>query len=105
MKIATNNRLAHLQVEYDETLQQSQVLMNQQVFKNQELAQLVNYLNFNAGDRNARQRYRDLVRELNHIQSELRKNDKKLVSLQRRIGIEGANIQTNDQGYYRYGRR
>lgn len=94
MKIATNNQLAHLQVEYDETLQQCQILQNQLVFKQQECNVLTNYLNANQGDRSARQRYRDITKGIRHIQSELRKNNQRLGSLKRRILIEKNKMMT-----------
>lgn len=88
MKIATNNQLAHLQVEYDETLQQCQILSNQLGCKKQEYSMLLNYLNVNGGDRDARQRLRDTQKGIRHIESELRKNNQRIMSLQRRIQIE-----------------
>lgn len=88
MKIATNNQLAHLQVEYDETLQQCQILSNQLGCKRQEYNMLVNYLNVNSGDRTARQRLRDTQKGIRNIESELRKNNQRIMSLQRRIQCE-----------------
>lgn len=88
MKIATNNQLAHLQVEYDETLQQCQILSNQLSYKRQEYTVLANYLNVNSGDQSARKRFREIQKGIRHIESELRKNNQRIASLQRRIQIE-----------------
>lgn len=94
MKIATQNRLAHYQVEYNEICEQNVVLNNQLLLQQQEFNNLQRYLNCNQGDARARQQLRKCSRDLCSTQTKLRQNNIRLGTLTRQIDVERRKIMT-----------
>ena len=74
MRIATNNRLAHYQVEYQELNEQTAMLRNQLPGLEAQIAQLGNYLSVNGGDRMARSEYAKFRQRYSSISSAIRRN-------------------------------
>lgn len=93
MKIQTQNRLAHYQVEYNECCEQGQLVQRQiqaqQIVVNQYMA----YLQRNAGDKNARKQYNEACRELQKLNTQSRHIQTRLATLQRQINMEKMKIQ------------
>lgn len=94
MKIATQNRLAHYQVEYDECCQRGAILQQQRNTKLMEVNQWASYLSINNGDASARKNWRRAQQELRSIDSEMRKLQVRLATLQRQINTEKMKIQS-----------
>lgn len=90
MKIQTTNKLAHLQVELQETLEQNNCLQAQVTPKQNEVASLQNYLRVNNGDKKVMSRYKTACRDLNTLCNQIRRNNQKITNLQFRIQREGA---------------
>lgn len=94
MKIATQNRLAHYQIEYNEICEQSGILNNQLLLKQQEYNNLQRYLSCNQGDKGVRQQFRQCAKDITSIQSKLRQNNVRLATLSRQIEVEKRKIMT-----------
>lgn len=90
MKIQTTNRLAHLQVELQETIEQNNCLQSQVAPKQNEVASLQMYLGSNYGDKRITSRYKTACRELNTLCNQIRRNNQKITNLQFRIQRDGA---------------
>ena len=88
MKIATDNKLAHYQVEVNEINEQLGMLNQQYMIQQQQVQQLGSYLSMNNGDTQARQRYRKATQELGSIGTKIRQKQRRLQTLQRQIMIE-----------------
>lgn len=105
MRIATNNRLAHYQVEYQELNEQTAMLRNQLPGLEAQIAQLGNYLSVNGGDRMARSEYAKLRQRYSSISSAIRRNIVRMQTLQRQIAGEANKAMygrtgTRRSGYY-----
>lgn len=81
MKIQTTNRLAHLQVELQETIEQNTLLQRQVQLKQNEVANLQMYVNTNNGDKRITTQYRKTCRELNTLCNQIRRNNRKITRL------------------------
>lgn len=89
MKIQTSNRLAHLQIELQETIQQNNCLCMQVQPKQAQIRSMENYLRFNNGDKRIVQQYKKACRELNTLYNRIARNNSKISRLQYNIQIEG----------------
>lgn len=96
MKIQTNNRLAHYQVEYTELQERLNLLNGQEYNVMNEINQYNTYLGYNNGDRLARQSCRSANQRLRSIRSEKMRIARRLNTLTRQMQIE--------QNKIRYGR-
>ena len=85
MRIATNNRLAHYQVEFQELQEQTAMLNAQLPGLMSQIQQTYAYLQVNGGDRRARQQYSELNRRYNSICASVRRNTVRMQTLQRQI--------------------
>lgn len=93
MKIQSQNRLAHYQLEYQELMEQTNMLIAQLSTAQAEVANLFAYLQCNDGDRRARSDYSKAIQRVNHLQSSINHNNLRCVTLQRQIAIENNKIQ------------
>lgn len=93
MRIDTNNRLAHYQVEYTECCEQASILQRQIQIKTIEVNQWLAYLNSNNGDAKSRAKYREATRDLSALHTQLRRVNSRLITLQRQINVERNKIQ------------
>lgn len=98
MRVQTTNKLAHLQVELQETMEQNNCLQSQVQPKQAQIASLENYIRANSGDRKLMAQYRKACRELNTLCNQIRRNNQKITRLQFSIQQEGAKSQ---MGYRR----
>lgn len=85
MKIATHNRLAHYQVEFQELQEQTNMLNGQLPGLQSQIVHLQGYLSANQGDRQARSQLVELQRRANAISSSIRRNMTRMGTLQRQI--------------------
>lgn len=92
MKVQTQNRLAHYQVEYQEVREQTCMLQNQMSYLQNQLINLQQYLSVNNGDKMARQNFRRVQRELNSAKSQIFRNMRRLSTLERQINTEGLKV-------------
>lgn len=92
MNIATQNRLAHLQVEYQEVTEQTQMLQAQLPALTSQLGTLEQYLSYNNGDRKARADYSKTLQRYNSICNTIRRNNLRIQALSRQIAIENQKI-------------
>lgn len=97
MRIQSNNRLAHYQVEFQELQEQTAMLNAQLPGLQQQIASLEQYLSCNAGDRKARQNYSQVRQRYNSTCSSIRRNAMRMQTLQRQIAIEGNKIAMSQQ--------
>lgn len=97
MKIQSQNRLAHYQCEYNEVLEQTQMLQNQLPGLQDQLINMQQYLNCNNGDRKARTDYSKLLQRYNSISCTIRRNQMRLQTLQRQIMCENQKIINQQQ--------
>lgn len=88
MKIATCNRLAHYQVEFQELQEQTAMLNAQLPSLMSQMANIENYLAVNSGDRSARASYSQLRQRYNSTCASIRRNSMKMQTLQRRMAME-----------------
>lgn len=88
MKIQTTNRLAHLQVELQETTEQNRCLYAQVQPKKDQISSMECYLRTYNGDRKVMQQYKKACRELNTLCNQIRRNNDKIAKLQYRIQVE-----------------
>lgn len=93
MKVQTGNRLAHLQVELQELIEQTNYLKLQIQPKQMEIANLENYLKYNNGDRRISSDYRKACNELRSLMIKINTNNRKITKLNFRIQQEGMRIQ------------
>lgn len=92
MKVQTQNRLAHYQVEYQEIREQTCMLQNQFGYLQNQLVNLQQYLSVNNGDKMARQNLRQVQRNLNSTKSQIFRNMRRLSTLERQISVEGSKV-------------
>lgn len=88
MKIQTSNKLAHLQVEYQELYEQTTMLQGQLKPMEFQISQCQQYISVNSGDRKAVAQYRDLCRRYQTLVSQIKRNSMRLNNLQMRINQE-----------------
>ena len=88
MKVQTSNKLAHLQVEYNELYEQTETLKAQTQIKYSECMNLSQAVSVNSGDKKVMQMYRKAVSEYNSLCNNVRRNQNKLVNLSARINSE-----------------
>jgi len=88
MKIATGNRLAHYQIEYNELIEQTTLLNQTLIYKQQEYQVLCNYFSVNQGDKNARTRLNKSARDIKSLRSNIERNKRRMLTLQRQMKIE-----------------
>ena len=107
MKIQTQNKLAHLQCEYQELCEQTQMLQAQIPTLQAQVQQLYYYLNCNNGDKRARSDYSKALQRLNSLNATIRRNQMRLVTLSRQISQESVRISNQmtanavrDRSYY-----
>lgn len=93
MRVQTTNRLAHLQVELQETIEQNYCLQAQVQPKQEQIAYLEQYLRVNSGDRKLMTKYRKACRELTTLCNRINRNNQKITRLQYNIGQEELRIQ------------
>lgn len=93
MKIKTNNRLAHYQVELGELREQTYALQATCGHLEQEIGVLNNYLLSNNGDSHSRTLLRCKMKEFRSLQSKINRNIRRMNTLTRQISIEGMKIQ------------
>lgn len=93
MRIQTSNRLAHLQVELNETSEQTYMLQSRQGHLYNEIQVLERYLAVNNGDLKSRSMYRDKVREFKKLQTQINRNNRRMITLRHQISIEYSKIQ------------
>lgn len=93
MKLQTNNRLAHYQVELNEVQEQTIMLQARLQPIQAELANLQSYLSCNNGDKYVRQQYKRKVMEFRSLCTKIRKNSVRINTLQRQIMCEASKIQ------------
>lgn len=97
MKIQSQNKLAHYQVEYQEVTQQSQMLQAQLPNLQQQIANMEAYLRVNNGDRKARTDYSNLIKRYNSLNNTIKRNSMRLETLSRQIAIENQKIMNAQQ--------
>lgn len=85
MRIATGNRLAHYQVEFQELQEQTAMLNGQLPGLQNQIVHLQGYLSMNQGDKRARQELAELQRRYRTICSSIGRNNVRLNTLQRQI--------------------
>ena len=90
MKIATSNKLAHYQVEFQELQEQTAMLNAQLPGLMQQMRTMESYLSVNSGDRKARTEYTTLCKRYNSTCTTIRRNSMRLQTLQRQITAECA---------------
>lgn len=88
MKIQTNNRLAHWQVELQELQEQTSMLNAQLPGLQSQMQQLQGYCSVNGGDRKAMQSLRQLQQRQRQIVSSINRNQRRMATLQRQIQAE-----------------
>lgn len=88
MKIATTNRLAHYQVEFQELQEQTAMLNAQLPGLQSQIASMEQYLRMNGGDRKARSEYTKLRQRYNSTCASIRRNTVRMQTLQRQISGE-----------------
>lgn len=96
MKIATENKLAHLQCEYVEIQEKLRLLQSQMAPLQVQVNNLASYVQVNNGDRDAMKRYRKAVSDLNTLNTRYRRDYTRAQSLALRIQQESIRI-TNQQ--------
>lgn len=101
MRIQTTNRLAHLQVELQETVEQNRCLYNQVQPKKNQISSMEYYLRTNNGDRKVMQQYKKACRELNTLCNRIRRNNDKIAKLQYRIQVESMKANTGYSSDFR----
>lgn len=92
MKMATNNRLAHIQCEMVEVNEQYVMISNQLALVNTELVQIEQYLRMNNGDAFYRKKYRDTLRQRNSLGTQGGKLQRRYNSLCRQLMVEQRKI-------------
>ena len=97
MKIGTQNRLAHLQVEYQELNEQTMMLQNQVAPLNASIQQYQNYLSYNQGDRVSLKKYREALNRHNSLLNQIRRNQNRLANLSMQITREMQRVAVADQ--------
>lgn len=88
MKIATENRLAHLQCEYVEVNERLKLLQSQMIPLQNQINNLASYLQYNNGDRDAMKRYRKAVSDYNALNTRYRRDYSRAQNLDVRINQE-----------------
>jgi chaperonin cofactor prefoldin len=89
MRIQTQNKLAHLQCEYQSLSNQTAILQGQLSALN---AELVQYNGYNGGDRTIIARYRTLNSQAKTLNSQINRNINRLNRLQMSINTEIARL-------------
>lgn len=97
MKIQSQNRLAHYQCEYNEIVEQTQMLQGQLVGIQSQLVSMQQYLNVNNGNRRARTDYSKLLQKYNQMCNTINRNQMRLQTLQRQIMQESQKIANQQQ--------
>lgn len=97
MKIQTSNKLAHLQVEYQELYEQTTMLQSQIKPMELQINQCQYYISVNSGDRKAVAQYRDLCRRYQTLVSQIKRNTIRLNNLQMRINQENQRFLIQQQ--------
>ena len=97
MKIQTSNKLAHLQCEYNELMEQTQILSNQIQPMQAQLNQLSQYLSVNVGDRLTLSKYKETQRRYNSLVNQVKRNNQRLNNLSMRIKQEYSRLQLQGQ--------
>lgn len=92
MKIQTGNRLAHYQCELQELKEQTMMLQQSLTWLDKECSNLYQYLQYNNGDRQARKKYSNKLRELRGTQAHILRNGRRMQNLQVRIQQEAVRI-------------
>lgn len=92
MKIQTNNRLAHYQVELNEVSEQTYMLQVNIGHLYQEINVLSNYLSANSGDLHSRNMYKAKVKEYRSLKSKVNRNTRRIETLRRQIALEGSKM-------------
>lgn len=92
MKIRTNNRLAHYQVELNEVSEQTYMLQVNMGNLYQEINVLSNYLSVNSGDLHSRNMYKAKVKEYRSLKSKVNRNTRRIETLRRQIALEGSKM-------------
>ena len=100
MKIATENRLAHYQVEYQELQEKIRVQTSLLAPLQSQIQQLNSYLQYNNGDRAAMKNYRRLMCEYNSTINSIRRYTMRMQSLAVRMNNENYRVNT-PRRYYR----
>lgn len=88
MKIGTQNRLAHYQVEFQELQEQTAMLNAQLPGLMSQLQSIEQYLRMNGGDRTARANYNGVRQRYNQTCTAIRRNTMRMQTLQRQIAGE-----------------
>ena len=97
MNIQTSNKLVHLQYEYNELLEQTQMLQKQVEPLQVQLGQLNSYISVNHGDRCVMTQLRETQRRLNALVNQINRNRQRISNLEMRISQESARIQMQQQ--------
>lgn len=103
MKIATNNKLAHYQVEFQELQEQTAMLNGQLPALQSQIASMEQYLRVNGGDRKARGEYTRLRQRYNATCTSIRRNTVRMQTLQRQISGECNRAMFNRVSTRRWG--
>lgn len=97
MKMQSQNKLIRYQCEYNEILEQIQMLQNQLPAIQSQLISLKSYLGSNEKDRRARTEYSKLMQRYNSIVSTVRRSQMRLQTLQRQIMNESQKLAVQGQ--------
>lgn len=99
MKIGTDNKLAHLQLEYNELYEQTCTLGAVANTTLNMVRYYETYLSSNGGDRSAIAEYRKAITKYRSVVSQINRNNYRLQSLIRRINEETIRLQAKQMGY------
>ena len=88
MKIQTQNKLAHLQCEYNTLYAQPCMLQSQEKPLLEEIQSCQQFITYNQGDRSARARYKSLMQRHRTLVSQINRNATRLNKLQMSINQE-----------------
>ena len=97
MKIGTQNKLAHYQCEYRELYEQTMMLQNQVAPLQAQISQLQQYCAVNNGDRRQMTELRKSIQRLNTLSNTIKRNQMRMVTLQRQITTESNRIMMQQQ--------
>lgn len=101
MRIQSNNRLAHYQVELQELQEQTAMLNAQLPGLQSQIVSMQHYLSQNCGDRKARGEVSALQRRYQHMCTSIRRNSVRMQTLQRQITAECARAMYGSGRRYR----
>ena len=105
MRVGTQNRLAHYQVEFQELQEQTAMLNAQLPGLMSQIQSLEAYLRANGGDRTAKQNYNNARSRYNQTCTAIRRNTVRMQTLQRQIAGECNKAMYGSTGMRRPRRR